>query len=519
MEWLVTHMWIALGAMGLFGILFGWAVRGIMVMGKLHRAIGAKEIASAELIESRNELDVLLKAQRGEIPVQPVSGASASTDHVLKAELKDREKRLTDVSAELATSKRELEAMKSSKSGSAAAAAVGGVAAGVGAAVLAGKDEAETPSLAWRNRHLEARLTELEGQIETFSAVEQAPALSGVPVVAAADAENGETDVAADKAAWQVTYLNQRIAALEDELLAAPAASIAVVEAVEPAGDTILTAVVPDADPSSEESNAADEELARLRWRNRFLEGRLAYFEGDSDSVEDDDGNGVGALAAAGAATAALAATALTRDDDDLDIEELEVEDLGAQIVPDSVEAVQEAVEAVSDELTIEEEGSVSDAILKSLTQADEAADAESTDSDDVLPEENFDYSSVQTDVDADVAAVEDESIDADIELVADVEGEIDADDGSEVQSGALDLTQPLALESPVGGQGDDLTVIGGVGPKIQEVLNGLGVYHYDQIAAWTSENIAWIDDHLSFSGRIDREGWVEQARILAGDE
>lgn len=513
MEWLVTHMWIALGAMGLFGILFGWAVRGIMVMGKLHRAIGAKEIASAELIESRNELDVLLKAQRGEIPVQPVSGASASTDHVLKAELKDREKRLTDVSAELVTSKRELEAMKSSKPGSAAAAAVGGVAAGVGAAVLAGKDEAEAPSLTWRNRHLEARLTELEGQIETFSAVEQAPALSGVPVVAAADAENGETGVAADKAAWQVTYLNQRIAALEDELLAAPAASIAVVEAVEPAGDTILTAVVPDADPSSEESNAADEELARLRWRNRFLEGRLAYFEGDSDSEEDEGGNGVGVLATVGAATAALAATALTGDDDDLEIEVLEVEELGAQIVPDSVEAVQEAVEAVSDELTVEEEGSVSDAILKSLTQADEAADAESTDSDDVLPEANFDYSSVQTDVEADVAIVEDDDIDSD------AGDEIDADDGSGAQSGALDLTQPLALESPVGGQGDDLTVIGGVGPKIQEVLNGLGVYHYDQIAAWTLENVAWIDEHLSFSGRIDREGWVEQASILAGDD
>lgn len=74
---------------------------------------------------------------------------------------------------------------------------------------------------------------------------------------------------------------------------------------------------------------------------------------------------------------------------------------------------------------------------------------------------------------------------------------------------------RPLAMEKPVDGTPDDLTLIGGIGPKIQDVLNSLGIWHFDQIAEWTPENIAWIDEYLSFAGRITREGWVEQAAVL----
>ena len=83
---------------------------------------------------------------------------------------------------------------------------------------------------------------------------------------------------------------------------------------------------------------------------------------------------------------------------------------------------------------------------------------------------------------------------------------------------GQVEAERPIALEKPVAGAPDDLTIIGGIGPKIQEVLNELGIFHYDQIAAWSPENISWIDNHLNFSGRIAREGWVEQAAILSGD-
>lgn len=77
---------------------------------------------------------------------------------------------------------------------------------------------------------------------------------------------------------------------------------------------------------------------------------------------------------------------------------------------------------------------------------------------------------------------------------------------------------RPMSMDRPVDGKPDDLTQIGGVGPKIQDVLNSLGIFHFDQIAEWTSENIAWVDEYLSFSGRITREGWVEQAAVLVGE-
>ena len=71
---------------------------------------------------------------------------------------------------------------------------------------------------------------------------------------------------------------------------------------------------------------------------------------------------------------------------------------------------------------------------------------------------------------------------------------------------------RPPALTAPRGGRADNLKQIKGIGPKIEASLNALGVYHFDQIAAWTKANIDWVDGHLAFKGRIRRERWVEQA-------
>ena len=65
-------------------------------------------------------------------------------------------------------------------------------------------------------------------------------------------------------------------------------------------------------------------------------------------------------------------------------------------------------------------------------------------------------------------------------------------------------------------GDADDLKKIKGVGPKLESKLNDLGIYHFAQIAVWTKENVAFVDDKLSFKGRIDRDGWIEQAKVLA---
>ena len=76
---------------------------------------------------------------------------------------------------------------------------------------------------------------------------------------------------------------------------------------------------------------------------------------------------------------------------------------------------------------------------------------------------------------------------------------------------------KPDLLDAPEGAA-DDLKKIGGVGPKLEEKLNEVGIYHFRQIAAFTPENVAWVDDHLNFKGRIERDDWVGQAKQLAAE-
>ncbi|MEO5757339.1 MAG: NADH-ubiquinone dehydrogenase [Mesorhizobium sp.] len=76
------------------------------------------------------------------------------------------------------------------------------------------------------------------------------------------------------------------------------------------------------------------------------------------------------------------------------------------------------------------------------------------------------------------------------------------------------DFRQPKAIDRP--DAPSDLKAISGVGPKLETVLNGLGIWTFGQIAAWTAEEIAWVDDYLSFNGRIGRDDWARQAAVLA---
>jgi NADH-quinone oxidoreductase subunit E len=62
----------------------------------------------------------------------------------------------------------------------------------------------------------------------------------------------------------------------------------------------------------------------------------------------------------------------------------------------------------------------------------------------------------------------------------------------------------------------DDLKVISGIGPKLEQVLNGMGFKRYADIAALKAEDVTRIEAELGFSGRIARDGWVEQAKTLA---
>jgi len=75
---------------------------------------------------------------------------------------------------------------------------------------------------------------------------------------------------------------------------------------------------------------------------------------------------------------------------------------------------------------------------------------------------------------------------------------------------------RPFGMVKPQGAA-DDLKLINGIGRQNEARLHGLGIWHFSQIAAWDRDNINWVGSYLAFPGRIDREQWVEQARILAG--
>ncbi|CCD89213.1 conserved membrane protein of unknown function [Bradyrhizobium sp. ORS 285] len=76
--------------------------------------------------------------------------------------------------------------------------------------------------------------------------------------------------------------------------------------------------------------------------------------------------------------------------------------------------------------------------------------------------------------------------------------------------------SRPLGLAAPRGGQADDLKLIKGIGKQNEARLHGLGIWHFDQVAAWTNEHAKWVGSYLAFAGRIEREQWISQAKELA---
>lgn len=362
MTWLLAHMWIVLAATGLVALVLGWSVRGMLLSNKLRQAVVERDMVKVELGNAREEVEKLF-AQ-----IKRLSNGDAQTVPAADPILTRKVESLT---AELARKSAEIEALKT------ATATAAPVPAAAAPAAAAQPEE----TLVWRNRHLESRVVHLESELAKAQvaapAVMAQPAPEAAPVV-----DNAKRD-------WELQYLRTRVEALQTELAAAPAVLVAPVPAA------VAVAAAETAAP-------VEEEIARLRWRVRFLEGRLAYFEG------------------------------------------------GAPAADPSVESEAPKPRRVSE------------AILGQLEAADERAEAEAA------------------------------------EQVARI--------------------RPMALDRPVDGQPDDLTLIGGIGPKIQDVLNSLGIFHFDQIADWKPENIAWVDEYLSFSGRITREGWIEQAAVLVGE-
>jgi predicted flap endonuclease-1-like 5' DNA nuclease len=401
MIWLLAKIWASLAIAALLGIIIGWLTRGIGLKKRVLRA----EMRLAEITKHRDELatqvDALqMQAARREDaprPVQAVASVNAN-GQALQAELAQRDQRLKTLTDELARSKAELERLQQSAQRQETARLATAALATPSAAATPASDATALPAgtdlaaefaalqksreeLVWRNRYLETRIGVLERAAEKAAALAQAGGAS----VAAAPANPGS-----EKEAFlrERDQLVNEVKSLKDKLASLSSA---------PAANTTGAA---------SRRAETDQELARLRWRNRYLESRLDYLEGRRENE----------AAAAESAAAAPTAPAVTL----------------APMAP--------SMPARDDPPAV-------------ITPP-------------VLPEE------------------------------------------------------PLRLTAPREPGPDRLTAIAGIGPLIEGALNRLGIFHYDQIASWTPSQAMWVSDALGFPGRVEQEGWGQQARaILLGSE
>lgn len=429
-------MWASLLAAGFLGLLAGFGARGFFVSNRVRRAEVDRDVAQTELQQSRAELDDLYAAQRKHKDANSATGDTRE-DELLR-ELNSRDATINNLSTALNEARDDLkkfaaEQEKQSEAGEALAGAAiaGGAVTAVAAAVGQDPDDhSKVSELSERNTWLEERVAGLEAELSNTAPAETIAATAAADTVTTPDMQ---------KLSWQNSYLRQRVEALETSLVERESEP-EMVEREAP----VLTAV-PDV-PAQDENAApseSDEELARLRWRNRYLEGRLAYYE-EGQSAGDE-------------------------------VEEAAVASVTEPEVTETEAPVQEPVEAVAEDESV-------DAASAEMDRSEQAEPA-------VEP--------------ADEEGVEaSHPSDAVLQELGD---ELDVDAG---------LAQPFVIERPADG-GDDLTAIGGVGPRIATVLNELGIWTYSQIAEWGEENERWVDDHLAFNGRVDREGWVSQAKAL----
>ena len=91
------------------------------------------------------------------------------------------------------------------------------------------------------------------------------------------------------------------------------------------------------------------------------------------------------------------------------------------------------------------------------------------------------------------------------------------ANSASAAPGGGVTPVKPPLLAAPRDGKGDELGLIWGVADKIAAKMNALGIWHFDQIAAWTPAEVAWFEEQMEgFKGRIQRDKWIEQCQKLS---
>jgi len=75
--------------------------------------------------------------------------------------------------------------------------------------------------------------------------------------------------------------------------------------------------------------------------------------------------------------------------------------------------------------------------------------------------------------------------------------------------------SKPDCLKEAKDGKKDDLTIIKGIGPKLEEKLNNIGIFHFHQIASWSEDNVKWLYENADFPNSANKKSWIAQAKDL----
>ncbi|HIG21320.1 MAG TPA: hypothetical protein EYG02_02190 [Henriciella marina] len=250
------YVWYVLPGALVFGFVLAWILRGLKKSPAEQRAIVDRDIALLELQQTKDELDSLFAAQR-KFKAEAKAAADAGADPALRAQVEK-------LQAELAAAKAGLEAAPRAQAESVSSPDVLSAPAPEAAPAPARQtpsgpspeEAAMRKALIARNEYLEGRIHDVELRLHHMS-----KELS----VAKADGASAER---ISKEAWLANYLGLRAEALQAKLQ----------ETLKSSGEEQVSADEQTAPKlSQEDAEARDEEMARLRWRNRYLESRLAY--------------------------------------------------------------------------------------------------------------------------------------------------------------------------------------------------------------------------------------------------
>ncbi|WP_084417757.1 hypothetical protein [Henriciella litoralis] len=263
-----TYIWAFLAAALLVGFVIAWIIQGMRPSKTEQRALMDRDVAFHERDQARSELDSLFEAQRRQKAAAKAAGAVA--DPALAEKHAKTVAELEAAKDALQKANGELESLRADASRPAPAEPAAAKPA------PARDREADTVrnALIARNQYLEDRIHTVELKLHSVakSRTQASDAPRAEAPVAAVAKEGPAPDVIQQKQAWQTNYLKLRVESLQEKLLELGLA--------EPEEDSALS--------DAGDDSSVQQDLARLRWRNRYLEGRLAYFEETPELGEAD---------------------------------------------------------------------------------------------------------------------------------------------------------------------------------------------------------------------------------------